>query len=92
MKDDAHETYIRAKQKAQHQVKIVLAQLNTNYRFRQRKALSNMVPAPGPVYVSAEDPKYLNEMLRGRNHKISTRVDLFRVGHMCREKKDEYAR
>ena len=35
MKDDAHETYIRAKQKAQHQVKIVLDQLRTNYGFRQ---------------------------------------------------------
>lgn len=34
MKDDAHETYIRAKQKAQHQVKIVLDQLYRNYGFR----------------------------------------------------------
>jgi len=44
MKDEAHETYIRAKQKAQHQVKIVLDQLHTNYRFRQYETVPQESP------------------------------------------------
>ena len=46
MKDEAHETYIRAKQKAQHQVKIVLDQLHTNYRFRQYENSAARKPSP----------------------------------------------
>jgi len=72
MKDDARETYIRAKQKAQHQVKIVLDQLHTNYGFRQYEIMPQESPEQyGPGRAShlcdrsAEDPKYLNEMLRG---------------------------
>jgi hypothetical protein len=53
MKDDARETYIRAKQKAQHQVKIVLDQLHTNYGFRQYEIMPQESPeqyGPGTAH------------------------------------------